>query len=95
VESRRKERQELVEIVKNLKGSSQKIRRAQILLRADVNTSNWPDTRIAEAYGSRTQTIENLRKRLMTEGFRVGLEGKGPVTGHANCFLHWPMVQFV
>jgi hypothetical protein len=72
----RKERQELAEIVKNLKGSSQKIRRAQILLRADVNTSNWPDTRIAEAYGCRTQTIENLRKRLVTEGFRIAVEGK-------------------
>jgi hypothetical protein len=69
----RKELQELVEIVKNLKGSSQKIRRAQILLRADVNTSNWPDTWIAEAYGCRTQTIENLRKRLVTEGFRCQL----------------------
>jgi hypothetical protein len=72
----RKERQELVEIVKNQKGSSQRIRRAQILLRADVNTSNWPDTRNAQAFGCRTQTIESLRKRLVTEGFRIAVDGK-------------------
>jgi translation initiation factor IF-2 len=33
----KKERQELTETVRSLKGSSQKARRAQILLKADVN----------------------------------------------------------
>jgi hypothetical protein len=35
------ERNELVEHVKKLKGSSQKVRRAQILLKADVEGPNW------------------------------------------------------
>jgi hypothetical protein len=63
------------EVVKKLKGSSQKVRRAQILLKADADGPNWIDGRIAEAYGCRVQTIENLRKRLVTEGFETALNG--------------------
>ena len=47
----RTERDTLGQVVKKLKGSSQKVRRAQILLKADVNGSNWTDSHIAEAYG--------------------------------------------
>jgi hypothetical protein len=64
------------EIVKNLKGSSQKFRRAQILLKADADGPGWTDARIADAFNCRVQTIENLRKRLVTEGFELALEGK-------------------
>jgi hypothetical protein len=70
------ERQICQEVVKKLTGSSQKMRRAQILLQADADGPNWPDTRIAEAYHCRVQTIENLRKRLVTEGFEAALNGK-------------------
>ena len=71
-----KERQELLALVKQFVGSSQKVRRAQILLKADANVSDWPDARIAEAYGCRVQTVENLRKRVVSEGFEVALHGK-------------------
>src|SRR5262252_4619432 len=64
------------EIIKKLKGSSQKVRRAQILLKADADGPGWPDSRIADAFNCRVQTIENLRKRLVTEGFELALEGK-------------------
>ena len=64
------------EIIKNLKGSSQKFRRAQILLKADADGPGWPDVRVADAFNCRGQTIENLRKRLVTEGFALALEGK-------------------
>jgi len=64
------------EIIKNLKGSSQKFRRAQILLKADADGPGWPDVRGADAFNCRVQTIENLRKRLVTEGFALALEGK-------------------
>lgn len=70
------EREELLEVVKRLKGSSQKVRRAQILLRADVRGPSWTDAKIAEAFSCRVQTVENLRKRLVTEGFEVALHGK-------------------
>ena len=66
------------EVVKKLKGSSQKVRRAQILLKADADGPGWTDSRIAEAFNCRVQTIENLRKRLVTEGFALALEGKKP-----------------
>jgi hypothetical protein len=64
------------EIIKKLKGSSQKFRRAQIMLKADADGPGWSDARIADAFGCRVQTIENLRKRLVTESFELALEGK-------------------
>jgi transposase len=64
------------EVVKKLKGSSEKVRRAQILLKADADGPGWTDGRIAEAFNCRVQTIENLRKRLLTEGFEAALERK-------------------
>jgi hypothetical protein len=64
------------ETIKKLRGSSQKVRRAQILLKADADGPSWADVRIAEAFNCRVQTIENLRKRLVTEGFALALEGK-------------------
>ena len=71
----KKEREELVEMVKRLKGSSQKVRRAQILLKADARGPSWTDVRIADAFSCRVQTIENLRMRLVTEGFDIALHG--------------------
>ena len=64
------------EIIKHLKGSSQKFRRVQILLKTDADGPAWSDVRIADAFNCRVQTIENLRKRLVTEGFALALEGK-------------------
>lgn len=69
------ERRELTEVVKKLKGSSQKVRRAQILLKADVDASNWSDQRIAETLGCRTKTVENIRQRLVERGFSETLNG--------------------
>ena len=63
-------------IVNKLKGTSQKVRRAQILLKADADGPGWTDAKIAEAFDCRVQTIENLRKRLVTDGFALAMEGK-------------------
>lgn len=72
----RKERGNLEEVVKKLKCSSQKVRRAQILLKADANGPGWTDARIAEAYGCRRQTVETIRQRFVESGFEETLEGK-------------------
>lgn len=64
------------EVIKQLKGSSQKVRRAQILLQADADGPGWPDVKIAEAFNCRVQTIEDLRKRPVTEGLELALDGK-------------------
>ena len=70
------ERQSLREIVKKLKGSSQKVRRAQMLLKADVAGPAWTDAKIAQAFDSRPRTVEKLRERLVTAGFSQTLDGK-------------------
>ncbi|QDU63381.1 hypothetical protein Pan216_42590 [Planctomycetes bacterium Pan216] len=58
-------------VIKKLKGSSQKVRRAQMLLKTDANGPAWTDERIAEAFGCRVQTVENLRKRLVHHPFLI------------------------
>ena len=70
------ERQTLQEVVDKLKGSSQKVRRAQVLLQADAGGPGWTDARIADAFGCRTKTVENIRQRLVVEGFEVALHGQ-------------------
>lgn len=70
------ERSQLEEVIKKLKGSSQRVRRAQILLKADANGPNWTDQKIAEAFDCRRQTVENVRESLVTEGFEAALNRK-------------------
>jgi len=70
------ERKTCHEVIKKLKGSSQKVRRAQILLKADADGPGWTDERIADAFNCRTKTVENIRKRLVLDGFEVTLDGK-------------------
>jgi hypothetical protein len=69
------ERVELQEVIRKLKGTSQKVRRAQILLKADADGPAWTDLRIADAFGCRVQTIEKIRQRLVERGFRETLDG--------------------
>ncbi len=69
------ERCQLREVIQKLKGSSQKVRRAQILLKADVEGANWTDRRIADAFSCRTKTVENIRQRLVERGFEETLNG--------------------
>ena len=70
------ERAHLAGIVKKLKGGSEKVKRAAILLKADANGPNWTDGKIAEALNCRVNTIEKLRKRLVTQGFEAAIERK-------------------
>lgn len=58
----------LQDVVKKLKGTSQKVQRANVLLKANIEGPNWSDEKIAEALSCRTRTIENVRRRLVTEG---------------------------
>lgn len=74
------ERRVCEEVVKKLKGTSQKVRRAQMLLKADADGPAWTDEKISEAYGCRVQTVENLRKRFVMESFESALEGKQRAT---------------
>ena len=69
------ERDELNVVIKKLKGTGQKVKRSQILLKADVVGPNWTDERIAEAFCCRTRTVELIRQRLVERGFEETLNG--------------------
>jgi hypothetical protein len=70
------ERESLKDVVGKFKGTSQKVRRAQVLLKADADGPGWTDAKIADAFGCRTKTVENVRERFVTEGFEITLEGR-------------------
>jgi transposase len=72
------ERETLQGVIKKWKGSSEQVRRAYMLVKADVAGAHWTDKKIAEALSCRTKTVENVRQRLVTEGFEVALRGKKP-----------------
>jgi hypothetical protein len=74
------ERVHLHEVIRKLKGSSQKVRRAHVLLKADADGPCWTDLQIAEAYHCRTKTVENIRQRFVKEGFEQVLNGKKRTT---------------
>jgi hypothetical protein len=74
------ERSVLADVIKKLKGSSQKVRRAHLLLKADADGPRWTDARSAEAFACRTKTVENLRERFVTGGFEQTVDGKPRTT---------------
>lgn len=74
----RVEREQCEQVVDKLKGTSQKVRRANVLLKADADGPAWTDSRIAEAFRCRIQTVENIRKKCVLEGFQAALEHKKP-----------------
>lgn len=70
------ERETLTGLLKRPRVAAQKVRRARILLKADVDGPNWTDAKIAEAYDCATRSVESLRERLVTEGFEVAVQGQ-------------------
>jgi Homeodomain-like domain len=70
------EREILRRLLKRQRIAAQKVRRACILLKADVDGPNWTDAQIADAFDCQTRSVEGLRERLVTDGFEVALHGK-------------------
>lgn len=70
------EREILREVIRKLKGTSQRVRRAQILLKADADGPAWTDDEIAEAFSCWSRTVESIRERFVRQGFQETLEGK-------------------
>jgi Homeodomain-like domain len=66
----------LRQLIRKPRVSSQKVRRAQVLLKADARGPDWTDAQIAEAFDCRVRTVELIRERLVTEGFDAVLHGK-------------------
>ena len=71
-----RERNECEQVIRKLKGTAQKVRRAHILLKADADGPDWTDAKIAEAFNCRTRTVEKLRQRLVEDGLETALNGK-------------------
>ena len=69
------ERGQLAEVVRKFKGTGQNVRRAQILLKADADGPGWGDQAIADAFGCRRQTVENVRRNLCERGVEQTLDG--------------------
>lgn len=69
------ERETVWGVMKKWKGSSQKGRRTQRLLKADAKGPDWTDKKIAAAFSCRTKTGENVRQRLVPAGFETALHG--------------------
>lgn len=72
--------------VKKFSDSSQKVRRAQILMKSEANGPAWTDNQIADAFGCRTKPVENIRQRLVESGFTQTLEGKMRSQPSSQCF---------
>jgi Homeodomain-like domain len=66
--------------VKKETGKSEKLRRATILLKADADGPAWDDSKIGEAVGCRTRTVENVRQAFVLEGFEEALTRKKRAT---------------
>ena len=62
-----RERGSLTRVIKKLSGSSFKVRRAQILLKADADGLAWTDAKIAEAFCCRTKTVRRSVARAVRD----------------------------
>lgn len=75
------------EVIRRLRGTSQKVRRAHLLLKADADGPAWTDARIADAFSCRTKTVENVRQRFVELGFEQTLNRKPSSTAGAKKLL--------
>jgi transposase len=78
VELTDEERTQLNQLLARKHVARRKRLHAQILLKADASREGpgWTDQRIAEAFGVHRRTIENVRKRWVTEGMEAALHRK-------------------
>ncbi len=81
------EREICREVIGKLKGTGEKVRRAQLLLKADADGPSWTDVRIADAFSCRTKTVENVRQRFVKLGFEQTLNRKQSPTAGAKKLL--------
>jgi transposase len=70
------ERLTLESIISKRKETSEQVKRAYVLLAADINGGNKTDEAIKKLYGVSIRTIERLRERCVLEGLNVAIHGK-------------------
>jgi len=67
------ERQSLLALFTGKRVAADKLLRARILLKADVDGPAWSDPEVADAFGVGLSTIHRLRQRLVEEGLQAAL----------------------
>lgn len=67
------ERELLRGVIKRQAGTSLKVRRAQIMLKADASGPGWTDGPIAEAFSCPTKTVARIRQRVVETGVEAAL----------------------
>ena len=74
------ERESLEQVIRKGKPAAWKVQRAQAMLKSDAGPHGpaWPDSKIAEAFGCTTRSLESWRKRAVDEGPLSLLERKPP-----------------
>jgi hypothetical protein len=71
------QRQHLEKITSSGKVPARQMKRAQILLKSDVQV-NWPYERIMQAFDVSAVTIAKVRKTFVAQGLEVALQRKKP-----------------
>jgi transposase len=72
------ERADLQQMVDEGKRAGSILKRAWVLLKADVDGPNWSDPEIAEAYGVSLSTVHRVRQAFVEEGLDAALYRKKP-----------------
>lgn len=67
------ERQMLEGLLAGKRVAANKVLRARMLLKADVDGPGWSDPEIAEAFNVGSSTVHRLRQRLVEEGLEAAL----------------------
>jgi len=70
------ERRLLKEMICKGKAAAYKIKHANILLKVDADGPGWSDEETAEAFGCHSNTVRNVRQRLVEHGFDAALARK-------------------
>jgi transposase len=70
------EKKELENLMKKGKTQAYRIKHANILLAVDADGPNWPDHQVAKAYKCHQNTVVNVRRRFVEQGFEAALERK-------------------
>ena len=70
------ERETCRQMVREITGTSEEVRRDQVLLKADVDGPTLTNQKIAEAFSCRTRTGREIRKRCVLQGFEQTLDRK-------------------
>jgi hypothetical protein len=70
------ERQKLQAIISKRSEKAQVVKRAYVLLAADVKGANLPDSEIARRYKVTVRSIEGLRRRFVEEDFSQVVYGR-------------------